>query len=111
MRRDWTYVGDIVQGIVSALETPLGYEVLNLGRGEPVEMINFVRIVETLTGKKANLITPEAPPTEPLASHANIDKAREKLRFDPQMSLQEGLSRFWDWYQERFPAKAGASPQ
>jgi len=111
MRRDWTYVGDIVQGIVSALETPLGYEVLNLGRGEPVWMIDFVKIVEDLTGKKAILDTPEAPPTEPAATHASIERAREKLGYDPQTSLEEGLARLWAWYQERFPAKAGASPQ
>lgn len=111
MRRDWTYVGDIVNGIVAALDTPLGYEVLNLGRGEPVWMIDFIEIIESLTGKKANLITPEAPPTEPLASHANIDNVRDKLGFDPQTSLQEGLSRFWEWYRERFPEEAGASPR
>ncbi len=97
--RDWTFVDDIVQGVVLALEKPLGYEVINLGRGEPVKMADFVRIVEDLVGKKAKLETPPAPPSEPKRTHADITKARELLGYDPQTSVEAGLAKLWAWYQ------------
>lgn len=99
MKRDWTYVDDIVDGVVRALRTPLGYQIINLGRGEPVLMKDFVTIVEELVGKKAKLDTPKAPPSEPKITFANIDKARKLLGYDPQTSVREGLTRMWEWYQ------------
>jgi UDP-glucuronate 4-epimerase len=100
MKRDWTYVGDIVAGIVSALDRPLGYEVVNLGRGKPVLMSDFVEIVEELAGKKAVLSTPPAPPSDPKVSYANIDKARRLLDYGPETSVEEGLKCLWEWYRD-----------
>lgn len=99
MHRDWTYVGDIVQGVIAALETPLGYERLNLGRGEPVRMADFVTLIEDLVGKKARMETPPAPASEPPITYADISKARRLLGYDPQVSVKEGLAEFWAWYQ------------
>jgi UDP-glucuronate 4-epimerase len=99
MKRDWTFVGDIVDGVIAALERPLGYEIINLGRGEPVLMTEFVEIIEDLTGKSAHLITPPAPSSEPKVTNANIDKARKLLDYNPQMPVTEGLARLWEWYQ------------
>jgi UDP-glucuronate 4-epimerase len=99
LKRDWTYVGDIVEGIIAALEKPLGYEIINLGRGEPVLMIDFVEIIEELVGQKAILATPPAPASEPKITFANIDKARRLLGYDPQTSVVDGLGKLWAWYQ------------
>jgi UDP-glucuronate 4-epimerase len=99
MKRDWTYIDDIVGGIIAALERPLGYEIINLGRGEPVLMAEFVEIIEKLVGKKAILSTPAAPPSEPKITFANIDKARRLLGYDPQTSVADGLAELWTWYQ------------
>ncbi len=100
LKRDWTYVEDIVSGIIAALERPLGYEIINLGRGEPVLMADFVEIIEDLVGKKAVLTTPPAPASEPKITFANIDKARRLLDYKPQTSVTDGLARLWDWYQK-----------
>lgn len=100
MKRDWTYVEDIVAGIIAALERPLGYKIINLGRGEPVLMAEFVEIVEELVGKKAILSTPPAPPSEPEITFANIDKARQLLDYHPQTPVVAGLTKMWAWYQE-----------
>lgn len=100
LKRDWTYVDDIVGGIIAALERPLGYEVINLGRGEPVLMVDFVEIIEDLVGKKAVLSTPPAPASEPKVTFANIDKARRLLDYNPQTPVAEGLTRLWAWYQK-----------
>lgn len=99
MRRDWTYVDDIVAGIVAAVERPLGYEIINLGRGVPVLVSDFIRILEDLAGRKANLVDALAPQTELTQTWANIDKARSLLSYEPKTSVEEGVCHFWDWYQ------------
>jgi UDP-glucuronate 4-epimerase len=99
--RDWTYVDDIVDGVVAAMEQPLGYEILNLGRGTPIRMADFVEVVEGLVGKKAILDTPPAPPSEPKRTHADIIKAKQQLGYDPRTPIEEGLARLWDWYRQR----------
>ena len=104
MKRDWTFVDDIVSGVSAAMDTPLGYEVINIGRGEPVLMKDFVTIVEELVGKKAILETPPAPASEPKITFANIDKARELLNYSPQTSVEDGLAKLWAWYQKQYTA-------
>jgi UDP-glucuronate 4-epimerase len=105
MKRDWTYIDDIVSGLVAALERPLGYEIINLGRGEPVLMADFVNLIEDLVGKQAILSTPPAPASEPKITFANVDKARQLLDYSPQTSVADGLARLWAWYQEEITAR------
>jgi len=102
MFRDWTYVGDIVKGVIAALERPLGYERINLGRGQPVRMADFVELIEQLVGKRALMETPPAPASEPKTTYADVTKARELLGYDPCVTVEEGLARFWAWYQATF---------
>lgn len=109
MRRDWTFVGDIINGVVAAIDRPMAYEIINLGRGEPIDMNQFVRIAEDITGKKASVRVTPAPASEPKVTFANVDKARRILGYDPHVSVLEGLGRFWAWYQsEAGPARAPA---
>lgn len=98
MYRDWTYVGDIVKGIVAALDCPLGYARLNLGRGEPVRMGDFVSLVERLVGKPARMETPPAPASEPPITYADVSAAREHLGYAPEVPVDEGMAHFWEWY-------------
>jgi UDP-glucuronate 4-epimerase len=102
MKRDWTFVDDIAQGVSSAMDKPLGYEVINIGRGEPVLMKDFVTIVEKLVGKNAILETPPAPPSEPKITFANIDKAKKLLNYTPKTSINDGLAKLWAWYQQQY---------
>lgn len=100
MWRDWTFVDDTTDGVVSALDRPLGYEIINLGRGEPVLLKEFVGIMEELAGKKANLRDEPKPAADVERTYADISKARRLLQYDPQISVQEGVARFWEWYQK-----------
>jgi len=100
MYRDWTYVADVVSGILAAIDRPLGYQVINLGRGEPVRMADFVRLIEELVGRPARMSTPPAPPSEPPITYADITKARELLAYEPTTPVAEGMQRFWKWYQD-----------
>jgi UDP-glucuronate 4-epimerase len=101
LKRDWTYIDDITSGILTAIDKASGYQVINLGRGEPVAMNDFVVIAEKLTGKKAKIIHEAAPSTEPKITFADISKARGLLNYAPKVSLPEGLGKFWEWYQGR----------
>ncbi|MBS1253043.1 MAG: UDP-glucose 4-epimerase [Anaerolineales bacterium] len=100
MHRDWTYVDDIVAGVVAAVDRPLGYAVINLGRGEPVLLADFIRLVEENAGRPSNL-TPEPMPAADIAyTYADVSKAREFLGYDPKVSVAEGVGRFWEWYRD-----------
>ncbi|MCP4359408.1 MAG: NAD-dependent epimerase/dehydratase family protein [Chloroflexi bacterium] len=98
MWRDWTYIEDITDGVVAALERPLGYEIINLGRGEPTLLADFVRIIEELAGNKANVIPTPRMAADFVKNEADISKARRLLDYDPQVSVQDGVARFWEWY-------------
>lgn len=99
MHRDWTYVDDVVTGIVSAAERPLGYELINLGRGEPVLLSEFVHLIEELAQRKAKLTPAPMPDVDIPYTYADICKARRLLGYDPQISVKEGVTRFWQWYE------------
>jgi UDP-glucuronate 4-epimerase len=99
MHRDWTYVDDIIAGVVAALDKPLGYEILNIGRGEPVHVREFMTIIEEMVGRAAILETPPAPPSEPPITYADVSKARRLLGYEPKTSVREGLAKTWAWYQ------------
>lgn len=98
MRRDWTYIDDVVAGVVAALDRPLGYEIINIGRGQPVLMTGFLDIMGELTGRTPRVRAVAAPPSEPKVTFANVDKARRLLGYDPKTTVREGLSRFFEWY-------------
>jgi len=102
LARDWTYIDDTVDGILAALERPMGYQIINLGCGTPVTLLDFIHIYETLMGKEAILVDAPAPLTEPRITYCDNTRARELLGFAPKIELREGLARTWAWYQSRF---------
>jgi UDP-glucuronate 4-epimerase len=97
MKRDWTYIDDIVAGFIGALDRPLGFEILNLGCSCPVENVEFVQTIEKLIGKKAVIIDKPAPPSEPIVTYADVSKARKLIGYEPRVNVEEGLSRFIEW--------------
>uniref|UniRef100_UPI0035B2A04B NAD-dependent epimerase/dehydratase family protein n=1 Tax=Promineifilum sp. TaxID=2664178 RepID=UPI0035B2A04B len=99
MYRDWTYVDDTVAGVVAALDRPLGYEIINLGRGEPVLLTDFVEMMEELSGRKANLVDTPRLAADFVRNEADISKARRLLDYNPRVSVVDGVRRFWEWYQ------------
>jgi UDP-glucuronate 4-epimerase len=98
MYRDWTFVEDTTDGVVAAIDRPLGYEVINLGRGKPTMLKDFVSILENLAGKKANLVYTPKPKADVEHTYADISKAQKLLGYAPKVSVQEGVQAFWNWY-------------
>jgi len=99
MYRDWTYIDDIVAGIIAAADRPLGYEIINLGRGEPVLLADFVQHLAQLAGRQVNLAAAPMPAADVAYTYADISKARALLDYDPRVSVEEGIARLWRWYQ------------
>lgn len=97
LKRDWTYIDDIVSGFVAAIDARLAYEVINLGCSRPVENIEFVSILERILEKKATIVDAPAPASEPPITFADIGKARKMLGYEPKVTVEEGLRRFVAW--------------
>jgi UDP-glucuronate 4-epimerase len=97
LKRDWTYIDDIVAGFIAALDRPLGYEIINLGCSNPVENLEFVRTLEKLLGRQAKIIDAPCPASEPLVTYADISKARRLLGYEPKVNVEEGQRRFIEW--------------
>jgi UDP-glucuronate 4-epimerase len=98
MHRDWTYVDDIVSGVVAAADRRLGYEVINLGRGEPVLVSEFVAGLERLAQRKANLVEQPMMSADVDFTFADIGKAQRLLGYAPKVSVAEGSEKFYEWY-------------
>jgi UDP-glucuronate 4-epimerase len=98
LRRDWTYIDDIVSGIVAALDARLPWETINLGNGRPIENLRFVRRLEELLDREAVLENVPTPASEPFETYADISRARQLLSYDPTTTVEEGLARFVAWY-------------
>ena len=97
LKRDWTYVDDIVAGFVAALDAGLAFEILNLGCGRPVENLDFIHILEKLLGREAKRNDVPAPASEPIVTFADTSKARRLIGYQPKVAVEEGLARFVEW--------------
>jgi UDP-glucuronate 4-epimerase len=98
--RDWTYVGDIVDGILRALDRPMGCEVFNLGNGNPIRLSSFIEEVQRQVGRRATIrVLPEQPGDVPRTA-ADVSKAKRLLGYSPKVGLVEGLRRTVSWYME-----------
>lgn len=100
--RDWTYVADIVAGVIAALHCDSPFDVFNLGNSAPVELLAFVRLLEEVTGLKAIIDSQPLPAADPPRTFANIDRAHAVLGFQPQTPLAQGLAQFWEWYRHEY---------
>ncbi len=98
-RRDYTFITDIVSGVVAALDADLPYELINLGRGETICLSDFIRLIEEVVGKRAVIVQEPPKPGDMPVTHADITKARRLLGYDPVVPVREGMERFWAWYQ------------
>ncbi|KAF1781747.1 NAD(P)-binding domain [Phytophthora cactorum] len=107
--RDYTFIDDIVQGVLLSLDRGHGCEVFNLGRGTPVLLTDFIAIIEGLVGKKAKInILPDQPGDVPRTS-ADISKAERLLGYKPTTPLEQGLAKTWEWYSEFYNTEPAQS--
>lgn len=115
MRRDFTYVGDVVEGISRLVGRPPGggeassshvapdgspapYRILNVGRSEPVELMRFISLLERAMGQRADKRFRPMPDGDVESTHADTTRLGEAVDFTPRTDLEEGIERFVDWY-------------
>ena len=102
MKRDFTYVDDVVEGTIAALEKPFAYEVFNLGNSDPIELMDFIGIIEEELGQEAQKNMMPLQPGDVLETSADIGKSKDMLGFSPKTPIREGIKKFLTWYREYY---------
>jgi UDP-glucuronate 4-epimerase len=104
MERDFTYIDDIVAGVLAALDRPpvgtdgAPHAIYNLGNHRPVHLRHFVRVLEEALGRKAEVELAPLPPGDVVRTCADIEASRRDLGFEPKTPIEDGLPRFVAWY-------------
>ena len=104
-RRDFTYIDDIVSGILAALDRPpagdengVPHRVFNLGNNRTERLRDFIGEIETALGRKAELRLLPLQPGDVPATYADIEASKKDLGYQPSSTIKEGIPRFVDWY-------------
>ncbi|MBX9685161.1 MAG: SDR family NAD(P)-dependent oxidoreductase [Candidatus Obscuribacterales bacterium] len=98
-KRDYTYVSDIVSGIEKSMEVPFsGYEIVNLGRSEPVVLMDMIQLIEKYLGKKAQIVHKPFQTGDMPYTFANISKAEKLLGYKANYSFEQGIKNFVEWF-------------
>lgn len=95
--RDYTYVDDIVEGILNNLKVLKGFEIYNLGSTEITSLIDLVRIIERVTNKKAKLSFAGRQKGDVAITYSNISKAAQKFNYRPKIKINEGVELYFEW--------------
>ena len=97
--RDYTYISDIVDGIIRAIDRPYPYQIFNIGKGDGTSLTDFIGLVQKYTGKKATIkVMPDQPGDVPYTC-ADVRKATYLLGYEAKVPFEEGIRRTVEWYQ------------
>ncbi len=102
MKRDFTYIDDIVDGTISALKSPFKYEIFNLGNSNTVELMELIKIIEEELGKEAKKNFLPIQPGDVPETYADIEKTKKMLGFNPKTSIRTGIRKFLSWYRNYY---------
>ena len=103
MARDFTYIDDIVDGVVGVLDNPPargGHEVYNIGDSQPVGLMEMISTLETALGREAIKIMRPMQPGDVTATYADVSKLNALTGYEPKVALAEGLGRFVTWWRD-----------
>ncbi|MDD3887295.1 MAG: GDP-mannose 4,6-dehydratase [Patescibacteria group bacterium] len=99
-KRDYTFIDDITDGIISALDKNLDFEIINLGNNKPIKLNYFISVIEKLLDKKANIKKFPSQMGDMKITYADISKAKKILNFQPKVSIEQGMQKMVEWYLE-----------
>jgi len=97
-KRDFTYIGDIIEGIMLALDNPFKFEIINLGNSKPVEVKRLISIIGNSLNKRAKIKKMPFRKEEAQMTYADIKRARKLLRWYPKVDIDLGMKSFIGWY-------------
>ena len=103
MQRDFTYVDDIVEGTLRALDKPAGYAIYNIGNHTPVKLLDYIATLEKVLGRKAQLEMKPMQPGDVKATYADTQALERAVGFAPRTPLETGLARFAEWFKSYYP--------
>jgi len=98
MRRDFTYIDDIVQGVLASMDRPVPYAIYNLGNSRAVDLLYFIECIEKELGKKAEKKLLPMQPGDVVETYADISESERDLGFHPTTRIEEGIASFINWY-------------
>ncbi|NLY74022.1 MAG: NAD-dependent epimerase/dehydratase family protein [Firmicutes bacterium] len=96
--RDYTYIGDILQGIIAAMEVPCSFEVFNLGNSKTTTLMELVTLLGETMGKQPRLKIMPVQPGDVPRTWADLSRSNRVLGYRPRVDLKEGIKRFVEWY-------------
>ena len=99
-RRDYTYIDDLIEGILAVIHHHRGYETYNLGESQTTSLKELIRMIEEALDKKANIENLEPQPGDVSVTYADITKAKRMLKYQPSVKMEEGIKRFVEWYKK-----------
>ncbi len=102
MRRDFTYIDDIIAGTMAAIDLGASYEIFNLGNNRPEELLTLIQLLEEGLGRRAIKEMLPMQPGEVIETYADIEKSQRLLDFRPSTPLEEGIPRFLDWFKHYY---------
>lgn len=102
MKRDFTFIDDVVEGIVRSLKHDHPWEILNIGSSNPVKLDYIVDCIEKSVGKKAIREYDELQPGDIVDTYADISRAKEKIGYEPVVSIEDGIDQLVRWYKEYY---------
>ncbi|MEA3343752.1 MAG: GDP-mannose 4,6-dehydratase [archaeon] len=97
-KRDYTYIDDIVSGIIAALDRNHGFEIFNLGNSKTVPLKHLIETIENALGKKAKIRRMPLQPGDVTITYADITKSKKLLGYSPETSIEQGIRNFVKWY-------------
>ncbi len=100
-RRDYTYVDDIVDGVLRSLDRCAGYEIYNLGESRTTSLAELIQQVGVACGREPRIERQSMQPGDVVITFADVTKAKEKLGYAPGIEVPEGLERFVEWYRRQ----------
>lgn len=106
-RRDYTFVADIVDGVVKALDHCAGYEIYNLGESDTISLAEMIEVVGEACGVEPIIDRQDMQPGDVVITYADVTKAKERLGYAPSTDIRTGIRRFVEWY--RGPEGPGAA--
>jgi UDP-glucuronate 4-epimerase len=102
MKRDFTYIDDIVQGILASMDRPVPYALYNLGNSRAVDLLYFIECIEKELGKKAEKKMLPMQPGDVAETYADISESERDLDFQPTTRIEEGIASFINWYKSYY---------
>lgn len=99
-RRDYTYIDDLIEGILGVIRHHRGFEVYNLGESQTTSLFELIKLIEGAFGEKANIEMLTTQPGDVSITYADITKATRVLGYQPKVKMEEGIRRFVEWYKE-----------